>query len=256
MPRPALERPAGPKTWDIKGREVRLTPPRLWPLPVAVTPPPLPTDRSPTRGMHAPNKPLRLLKMKGRPGLSVSADGIPSTHLTGRPPLLLTRSPGKQLLSTDSIHSTNIKTTTATQLSRGLCTLVGLHIRQGDPGALVTPSPYSPLSPLCLQCQPLGTRSASRPPPPPTSAYSSHAPRGSGGPGRPGLQSATRLEAPTAPQSHVLFPAHGVGPCGSAPTAACAVGSASRRSARPVVQLQTHSHGVTLRCSLRVLFIS
>lgn len=42
-PSPALESPAGPEMWDIRGPEVRLAPPRLWPLPVTVTPHPLST---------------------------------------------------------------------------------------------------------------------------------------------------------------------------------------------------------------------
>lgn len=62
----------------------------------------------PTCGMRTPSKSFRPLKTKCRPGLLSRLMALPPpTRLAVN--LLLTRSPSKQLLSTDGVHSTGIK---------------------------------------------------------------------------------------------------------------------------------------------------
>lgn len=141
----------------------------------------------------------------------------PSTRPAGSQPLVLTCSPGKQLLCTDGVRSTGIKITTADRLSRGLQSDVhgSAFTVGGTPELWCTPSPYGLLSPLCLQGQPLGTR------PPPASACSSRAPRGSRGPEtRP---PACRVSAglPRPPQATLRSRLAGQVPAPQRPPASC-----------------------------------
>lgn len=127
--------------------------------------------------MHTlnPTKSFRLLQTTCRPGFTAAVSACQPPPPSSQP-RLLPRSPGKQLLSTDGIHSRGIKMTIAEVLQSPVCG--SAFAAGGAPRASGPPSPYCQLSPLHLQCQPLGTLSASWPPrdqlPPPPAPPEPH----------------------------------------------------------------------------------
>ena len=140
----------------------------------------------------------------------------PPTRPAGSEPLILPHPPGKQLLSTDCVHSRGIKITTPELPSRGLQS--GAHgsaLTVWGPQSCGAPSPSRLCRPLPLQCQPSGTRSASRPPGLPASGVHLLPSRSTRRPG-PSETHARSCHAsarlPWPPKSHALFPACRAGP--------------------------------------------